>query len=108
MSKWTILLEELVHLASQLLYKLLLCVNSALQNFYAAVGCLLTFRTLFEAFSAPIFHIVALIVMLSEIFSWERGSAALHRTRYAEGPALLLNVTYQFIIRHLSFVRVAF
>jgi hypothetical protein len=46
--------------------------------------------------------------MLSEIFSWERGCAALHRTRYTERPALLLNVSYQFIVGHLSFVRVAF
>ena len=46
--------------------------------------------------------------MLSEFFSWERGCAALNWTRYAEGPAILLNVGNQFFIGHLSFVLVAF
>jgi hypothetical protein len=32
----------------------------------------------------------------------------MHRTRYLEGPALLLNVTYEFFVGHLSFMRVAF
>jgi hypothetical protein len=41
--------------------------------------------------------------MLSEFFSWERGCAAIHRTRYAEGPAVLLNVGNKFFVGHLSF-----
>ena len=45
--------------------------------------------------------------MLSEFFSWERGCAARHRTRYAEGPAFLLNVGNKFFVGHLSFVLVA-
>ena len=106
--RWTILTEELVHLASQFLYELLLCVNFPPHYLDAAVGCFLAFRTLFEAFRALIFHVVALIVMLSEFFSWEIGCAALHRTRYAEGTTILLNVGNQFFIGHLSFVLVAF
>ena len=72
------------------------------------MDCFLAFRTLFEAFLALKFHVVAQIVMLSEIFSRERSFAALHRTRYAEGPAILLNVSNQFFVGHLSFVLVAF
>ena len=46
--------------------------------------------------------------MLSKFFSWERGCAALNWTRYAEGPAILLNVGNQFFVGHLSFLLVAF
>ena len=46
--------------------------------------------------------------MLSEIFSWERSSAALYRTRDVKESAILLDVTYQFFIGHLNLMRVAF
>ena len=102
------MIEELVHLASQFLYKLLLCVNFALHHLNAAVGCLLAFGTLFEAFRAVKFHIVAYILIMSKIFSWKIRCSALHRTRDADGPAVVLNVGNQFLIGHLSFLRVVF